>query len=352
MAALTSAGLADLVEAAARPEARPSAAQLLPVTAAAEGLPRLERRLVAAARRGPRELAPAAEALVRSGGKRVRPLLTLLSARAAAPGRRSRGRVALALVAELVHSATLLHDDVIDDGLTRRGLPAPRVAYGNGVSVLAGDWLLAASLEFALRSRAAGAVEALVRTLRSLVEGEARQIGLRGSTTFTSNDALQIAFLKTGSLFAFCGEAGAIAAGAPDPVRTALHDFGLRAGSAFQIADDLLDFEADSATLGKAWLADVAEGKPSLPLAIALKRLPPLREEMGKLLRGDLPEEEMRQRTRAFAARLGHTGALGAARRIAEKERDAALAALERVPPSPTRELLAQVARALLSRNR
>src|SRR5436309_10966386 len=136
--------------------------------------------LLQAALRGPRELAPAAVHLLRAGGKRVRPLLVLLSARAAAPGRRGRGRVALALVAELVHSATLLHDDVIDDGLTRRGLPAPRVAYGNGVSVLAGDWLLAASLELALRSRAPGAVEALVRTLRILVEGEARQPGLRG----------------------------------------------------------------------------------------------------------------------------------------------------------------------------
>src|SRR5438132_4652205 len=286
----------------------------------------------------------------RVGGKRVRPLLVLLAARAAAPGRRARGRVKLALTAELVHSATLLHDDVIDDGLTRRGLPAPRIAYGNGVSVLAGDWLLAASLELALRSRADGAVEALVRTLRRLVEGEARQIGLRGSTTFTSDDALQIAHLKTGSLFAFCGEAGALAAGAPESVRAALHDFGLRAGSAFQIADDLLDFEADAATLGKAVLADVAEGKPSLPLAIALKRLPPLREEMAALLKG-LPEDEMRARTRAFATRLSRTGALGAARRIAEKERDAALTALNRVPPSPTRELLAQVARALLSRS-
>jgi len=352
VAAFHSGGLAELHESATQPAARPLAAQLLPGAQAAEGIPHLEKMLLQAALRGPRELAPAAADLLRAGGKRVRPLLVLLAARAAAPSRRARGRVALALVAELVHSATLLHDDVVDDGLTRRGLPAPRVTYGNAVSVLSGDWLLAASLELALRSRAAGAIEALVRTLRQLVEGEARQLGLRGSTTFTSDDALQIAHLKTGSLFAFCGEAGAIAAGAPDPVRTALHDFGLRAGSAFQIADDLLDFEADSATLGKAVLADVAEGKPSLPLAIALKRLPPLREEMGKLLRGDLPEEEMRQRTRAFAARLGHTGALGAARRIAEKERDAALAALERVPPSPTRELLAQVARALLSRNR
>ncbi|HEX9577165.1 MAG TPA: polyprenyl synthetase family protein [Myxococcales bacterium] len=350
MAAFDS-GLAELLDAAASPLARPSAAQLLPGAQAAEGIPRLEKMLLHAALRGPRELAPAAADLLRAGGKRVRPLLVLLSARAAVPGRRARGRIALALVAELVHSATLLHDDVIDDGLTRRGLPAPRVAYGNGVSVLAGDWLLAASLDLALRSRAPGAVEALVRTLRLLVEGEARQIGLRGSTAFSSDDALQIAHLKTGSLFAFCGEAGAIAAGAPAPVRAALRDFGLRAGSAFQIADDLLDFEADAATLGKAVLADVAEGKPSLPLAIALKRLPPLREEMAALL-GGLPEEEMRVRTKAFAARLGRTGALGAARRIAEKERDASLAALERVPESPTRELLAQVARALLSRSR
>jgi octaprenyl-diphosphate synthase len=126
----------------------------------------------------------------------------------------------------------------------------------------------------------------------------------------------------------------------------------MRSGSAFQIADDLLDFESDAATLGKAVLADVMEGKPSLPLAIALKRLPPLREEMAALLKLDGSEDEVRLRVRTFAGRLSRTGALGAARRIAEKERDAALTALEHVPESPTRELLAYVARALLSRTR
>jgi octaprenyl-diphosphate synthase len=354
MAAVSQAGLLELQEAAANPLARPSAAQLLPGAQAAEGIPRLERLLLAAARTAPRELTGAAVDLVRAGGKRVRPLLLLLSARAARPHARSRGRVALALVAEMVHSATLLHDDVIDDGLTRRGLPAPRVAYGNGVSVIAGDWLLAASLELALRAEAPGAVEALVRTLRLLVEGEAKQIALRGRTDFSAEDALQVAHLKTGSLFAFCGEAGALVArGAPETV-AALRDFGLRAGSAFQIADDLLDFESDGATMGKAVLADVTEGKPSLPLAIALKRLPPLREEMAELLKLDLatPEDEVRSRVRAFAGRISRTGALGAARRIAEKERDAALAALERVPESPTRQLLAYVARALLDRKK
>jgi octaprenyl-diphosphate synthase len=352
MAALTSAGLSDLVEAAARAEARPSAAQLLPVTAAAEGLHRLERLLLSAAQGAPRNLASAAEALVRSGGKRVRPLLTLLSARAAAPGRRSRGRVALAVVAELVHSATLLHDDVIDDGLTRRGMPAPRVAYGNGVSVLAGDWLLAASLDLALRSRAPGAMEALVRTLRTLVEGEARQLALRGRIDFTQDDAIAIASKKTGSLFGWCGEAGALAARARPAVVEALREFGQRAGLAFQIADDLLDFEADANTLGKAVLADVTEGKPSLPLAIALKRLPVLRDDMTKLLAAEEPEELRRARLRAFAVKLNRTGALGAARRIAERERDAALDALGPLPESPTRDLLAQVGQVLLSRSR
>src|SRR5260370_867320 len=157
MAAFQAAGLAQLREAAASPLAHPTAAQLLPGAQAAEGIPRLERLLLAAAARAPRELSPAARDLVRAGGKRVRPLLVLLASRAAAPGRRARGRLALALVSELVHSATLLHDDVIDDGLTRRGQPAPRVAYGNGVSVLAGGWLLPASLRPAPRPRAAGA---------------------------------------------------------------------------------------------------------------------------------------------------------------------------------------------------
>lgn len=365
MDALGSAGLLDLRDAAGRPEARPQASQLLPGLLLAEGVPRLERLLLAAARSGPHDLGPAAAQLMGAGGKRVRPLLTLLSARAARPGHRAPGRVALALSAELVHSATLLHDDVIDDGLTRRGLPAPRVAFGNGVSVLSGDWLLATSLDLALRSRVPGALEALVRTLRELVTGEARQLSLRGRTDFAPEDALSVGRLKTGSLFAYCGEAGALAARAGPEVAAALREFGGRAGTAFQISDDLLDFEADAQTLGKAVLADAAEGKPSLPLAIALQRLPALREELSTLLaaarrveelqREDKAREEpelLRARARAFAERLAHTGALGAARRIAEGERDAALAALSPLPQSPTRELLAQVAWLLLERGK
>ena len=371
MDSLGSVALRDLKQAASRPGARPSAARLLPGTSVAEGIPRLERLLRRVPDGAPGALAGAAAELIGAGGKRVRPLLALLAARAANPGQRSRGRVALALSAELIHSATLLHDDVIDDGLTRRGLPAPRVAYGNGVSVLAGDWLLTSALDLALRSRVPGAVEALVRALRELVAGEARQLALRGRTDFTPEDALEVARLKTGALFAYCGEAGALAARAGEAVVHALRAFGGHAGVAFQISDDLLDFEADERELGKAVLADVAEGKPSLPLAIALQRLAPLREEFatlfadsrrledlhragdGKLVgpTAQAPREALLLRTRAFATRLSRTGALVAARRIAEQERDLALAALSSIPSSPTRELLAQVATVLLERN-
>ena len=358
-----SAGLPELLEAASRPAARPSAAALLPGAQQAEGIPRLERALLAAARQAPKDLDGAAVQLVGAGGKRVRPLLLLLSARAAAPGRHPRGRVALALASELVHSATLLHDDVIDDGLTRRGRPAPRVAYGNGVSVLAGDWLLTTSLDLALRSRVPGAVEALVRTLRELVEGEAIQLRLRGDAGFGARDARRIARLKTGALFGFCGEAGGLAAGARPEVIAGLREFGLQCGLAFQITDDLLDFEADAAALGKAVLADVAEGKASLPVALSLEQEPALRTELRALLQG-LPETPQAAaeasapargpdlRVRAFAARVARTGALQAARAEAAEARDRGLAALAVVPGGPTRDLLVQVASLLLDRSR
>jgi octaprenyl-diphosphate synthase len=359
-------GLSELAAAAARPPARPRAARHLPTPGDLANLAHLERGLLAAARRSPPELAGAAEALVGAGGKRVRPLLVLLSARAASEGRRPRGQLALALAAELVHSATLLHDDVIDDGLTRRGRPAPRVTYGNAVSVLAGDWLLTSSLDLCLRSRAEAAVPAIVRALRELVEGEAIQLRLRGDVEFTVQDALRVSRLKTGALFAFCGEAGGLAARASPERVAALRAFGLGCGQAFQIVDDLLDLEAESSSLGKAVLADVVEGKASLPLAIALERAPSLRAELAALAgategaadglaidpRSAAPEgqDTDQARLRAFVVAVRATGALEQARAVAARERDASLQALRSLPESPSRTLLEQVADALLSR--
>ena len=346
------AGLAELSEAAGRSPKGARAAALLPTHAASELklLARLERVLRQIPAGAPLDLAGAASALLDAGGKRVRPLMLLLSARAAAAGGRAQGRTALALCSELVHSASLLHDDVIDDGLTRRGLPAPRVRYGNSVSVIAGDWLLTASLTLASRSRVPGAVEALVRALHSLVEGEAVQLRLRGSTRFTVAQSMQVSRGKTGSLFAFCGEAGALAARAAPEVVSALREFGLHAGTAFQIADDLLDVEGDAAALGKAVLADAAEGKPSLPLAVALDRDPGLRDDLARLLREEEAGQAQEGRAAALAAAMKSLGALDEARRIAEAERALSRQALRTLPSSRTRDLLEVVAGALVSR--
>jgi octaprenyl-diphosphate synthase len=361
-------GWSELAAAAARPPARPRADRQLPAPGDLVHLAHLERGLLHASRGAPPELRGAAEALVGAGGKRVRPLLVLLAARAASEGRRPRGQLALALAAELVHSATLLHDDVIDDGLTRRGRPAPRVTYGNAVSVLAGDWLLTTALDLCLRSRSPGAVPAVVRALRELVEGEAIQLRLRGDVAFTVADALNVSRLKTGALFAFCGEAGGLAAAAAGDRIAALRAFGQGCGQAFQIVDDLLDLEAEEATLGKAVLADVVEGKASLPLAIALEREPSLRAELAVLAAvaapaedsghppaasaapGPGPGEAQQARLLAFVGRVRDTGALVQARAVAARERDAALQALRSLPGSPSRDLLEQVAEALLSR--
>lgn len=350
---MSEAALSDLVDAARRPGARPLAASLLPAPRLAEGLARVERLLQAAARQAPDEPGAAARMLLDAGGKRLRPLLTLLSARAAACGGRARGRVALAVSAELLHAATLLHDDVLDDGLTRRGQPAPRVLYGNAVSVLAGDWLLTKALELALRSRVPGAPALLVQTLRRLVEGEALQLRLRGDASFSPGDALRVARLKTGALFGFCGEAGAATARAPEHIRAALRTFGERCGVAFQIADDLLDLEGDARTLGKAVLADVTEGKASLPVALALEAEPRLRGELRALLDARLEAGEAdagQGRARLLAERIARTGALAAARRIAERERDLAVAALEVLAPSGATGLLCRLGGALLDR--
>ena len=343
------AGLAELTEVARREPSASRASELLPDGAAVRDVARLEHALRAACKAAPAGLSGAALQLVRAGGKRVRPMLVLLAARSA-DGRGHPGRARLAVAAELVHTASLLHDDVVDDGLTRRGLPAPRVIYGNAVAVLSGDWLLATALELAFRSRVAGAPEALSRAIRGVVEGEAAQLALRGRLAFTPDDALRVARLKTGALFGFCAEAGALSAGAPRAVTSALREFGERAGTAFQAADDLLDFEGDPRTLGKAVLADVVEGKPSLPVALALLGRPLLRQELTALARLGTAAAHP-ERLRQLAEKLRASGALEKARAVAQREHAAALAALARVPDSPSRRLLEAVTGALMTRS-
>ena len=290
---------------------------------------------------GPSPGADAAGHLAKAGGKRVRPMLVLLGAaafRPATPAARD-----LAVVAELVHLATLLHDDVIDDGDERRGQPTARRVFGNAVSVLAGDLLLTHALERTARA-APAALPSLVATLRRLVDGEIVQ--LRGRMRLDVDRATyeRVVRDKTASLFGWAARAGAAAAGAGEGAQAALERYGEELGVAFQIVDDVLDFEGDPRATGKSLLADAREGKLTLPLLLAVELRPELEAELARARAGD----------EAAALRLGEavrgSTACATARARAVDHTTQAIGALAALPASPVRELLAAVGQDLARR--
>jgi len=224
--------------------------------------------------------APATDAarhLLVAGGKRVRPLCVLLAAACFASSKRSMAVAReLAVVAELVHLATLLHDDVVDDSDLRRGAVAARRVWGNAVSVLAGDLLLTHALERTAEVAPGATMTELLATLRRLVDGEVIQ--LRGRTTVATSEAVYFSIVegKTASLFSWAARAGARASGATERDVAALGELGRNMGIAFQLVDDALDYQSDPAHTGKLLLADLREGKLTLPLLVAVSARPEL----------------------------------------------------------------------------
>ena len=339
--------LAQLGAAAPR-GVRPEKAQaaLAQVPRLPEELAELERQLLAATGDAEKTLQAAARHLVAAGGKRIRPLVSMLACGAC--GGELRAAVPFGVAAELTHSATLLHDDVIDDGPMRRGQPASRVIWGNSVSVLAGDWLLARALEI-VGSHAAGphALPPLLATMRRLVEGEVLQLSLRGGFRATEQDYFAVVKGKTASLFGWAAAAGAWAAGVSGEVPAALAAFGEGVGTAFQLVDDALDYAADPALLGKRLGADLIEGKATLPLIRAVRADAGLRARLQRLVEG---QEEAEAVAPDVIAAVKRTDGVEAARAIAREHTQAALAALERAPAGPHRQALREAAWTLTER--
>lgn len=292
-----------------------------------------------------------AQHLLDAGGKRVRPLSVLLAS--ACFGEVTPAAREYAVAAELVHLATLLHDDVVDDGMERRGRVTSRRIWGNAVSVLAGDLLLTHALE---RTHAAGNPETLSElfsTLRRLVDGEVVQ--LRGRSSFDATEATYFRIVedKTAALFVWAVRAGARAGGASAESIRALGEFGGHLGVAFQLVDDVLDYAGSAALTGKALHADLREGKLTLPLLKTLAARPLLerdvlaaRDSSGASETGGANEEAMQR----LAAAVVGGGACDAVRELAGKQTRAALDALEKVPASRARELLGRVALDLMAR--
>jgi len=215
-----------------------------------------------------------AQYLQTAGGKRLRPALVLISCKLFGNGT-SATAIQLGAVVELIHAATLVHDDVIDAAETRRGRPSSNVKWGNHTCVLAGDWLYMQAFQIALRERSFQILDLLIGLTQMMVEGELIQLERIGRIGVTEADCMELVDRKTACLFSVCARMGAIAAHADAAAQEKLGEYAWNLGMAFQLVDDVLDFTAREKTLGKPVGGDLREGKVTLPLVYALERAAP-----------------------------------------------------------------------------
>jgi octaprenyl-diphosphate synthase len=283
-----------------------------------------------------------------AGGKRLRPILLLLAARLAEY--RGPRAIRLACVVELLHTATLIHDDVVDQAPLRRGHPSANAQWGDDASVLVGDHLYAKSFAMLVRDNDRGVMETLARATVSMTEAEVFQLQLKRSGLTSESDYVRIITQKTASFMSACCRIGALLGAVPAAQIEALTRYGLDIGIAFQISDDALDFTADQARLGKAIGADLREGKRTLPLIAMLERVPTAEAEQVRaaLRRRTLDAAEIEDIRRRV---LEHEG-VQYARARAQAFAQAAKADLEAFAPSEERETLALVADFVVDRDR
>lgn len=280
-----------------------------------------------------------------AGGKRFRPLVTLLAAQAA--GHDEGTRITVAAVAELLHTATLLHDDVIDGGEFRRGRPAARMPYGNGMAVLTGDYCLARGLQAMAATGRIEGVRSMSDAVTLMAEGEVAQLDVAGDWTMDRKRYYMVIERKTAALIAWCSSVASLV----DPrYRPALHRYGMEVGFAFQIADDVLDYASDLAQSGKARGQDLREGKLTLPLLIACEQNPEVRERVRELLAmgPSAPDDAVNAVLDEVVAGPGPERATA----IATSHARAAVASLSVLPDNPAKQALAALARAVARRSR
>src|SRR6476659_10170774 len=225
------------------------------------------------------------EYLRASGGKRVRPALTILSNYAVGGDGARYNSIRMATVMEFLHTAPLVHDDIIDHADTRRNRPTVNALYGNETAVLMGDWLYMSAFETSLAERSLPILDILTRVTRKMTEGELLQLTFLGSAEVTEAQYLDVLERKTAFVFSACCEIGGILGGATDTQQTALRDYGLSLGTAFQLIDDLLDFTSSDDVLGKAAGADLLGGKVTLPLIYLMESDPSMAELVRSVLR-------------------------------------------------------------------
>ncbi len=277
--------------------------------------------------------------IIGAGGKRLRPLLVVLAARAA--GMQGREHIPAAAIIEFIHTATLLHDDVVDDSSQRRGRSTANAAFGNPASVLVGDFLYSRAFQMMAALNSPAVIRVMADATNTIAAGEVLQLMNSGDPDTTEIRYLEVIYRKTARLFEAGAQVAALVAQAPPRVEQALTLYGKHLGIAFQLIDDALDYSGDPADLGKNTGDDLAEGKPTLPLIHAMRHGDAAATD---LLRGAIAGGG-RQQLAEVRAVVESTGGLDYTARLAEGEVDRALAALADVPGSAFKDALAALAR-------
>jgi len=284
-----------------------------------------------------------------SGGKRVRPAVLLLSARMC--GYTGDRDVLNAAVVEFIHTATLVHDDIIDEAETRRGRLAAHSRWGNDVTVLLGDYLYIRSMAMALTQDSLEVVRLLCEVTLRMIEGELYQLTKMGDGAITEDEHLEIIRRKTAYLFSGCAEIGGVLGNCTPAQRVALREYGFNLGIAFQIVDDVLDYTSDEAVLGKPIGGDLREGKVTLPIILLQQRTGP---EVAELIQRVVTERQVSPEAwQTIKGLLATHGAVDAAyERAVMFARSARTHLLDAFPASAERDGLASLADYVLQRDR
>jgi octaprenyl-diphosphate synthase len=283
--------------------------------------------------------------IINSGGKRLRPQLTVMAAGAA--GYAGELHLQLAAVVEFIHTATLLHDDVVDSSDLRRGEKTANALFGNEAAVLVGDFLYSRAFEMMVEVDSMRVMDILSKTTNVIAEGEVMQLLNIHDADTTEARYLEVIHSKTAKLFEAATQLGAVLAGLPTEQEKALAAYGMHLGTAFQLIDDVLDYSASAEDMGKNVGDDLAEGKPTLPLIHVMRTGT---DEQAALVRSAIENGGLDQLEVVLAA-IEATGALEYARKVAQQEADASLSALAFLPESEYKQALISLAQYSVDRS-
>jgi len=277
--------------------------------------------------------------IVNAGGKRMRPMLTVLAARAF--DYKGNDHISIAAIIEFIHTATLLHDDVVDESNMRRGRETANALFGNSASVLVGDFLYTRSFQMMTKLGNMKIMDILSDATNIVAEGEVLQLMNCNDPDTTEESYMEVIYCKTAKLFEAATRLAAVVAGQDEKIEKAMQEYGKYLGTAFQLVDDIMDYTADAKAMGKNVGDDLAEGKPTLPLLYAMKHG---NEQQKQLIRDAIEHCNGMDHLDEILAAMKQTGALVYTQRKAEQEADKAINALALLPESEHKQALIALA--------